>query len=283
MGRHGRTSPPVVGPARGHRGPRRRHSGARTGLFGASAAVAAGAVAMVTGLLPTPGGLSSGHLFGDTADAGNLARADGTPSSLATDGGAPGGAVPAPAASPARARSHASPTATPSGSPRPSRPVAVHSASATPSKTTVRRVPAPPPATVAAADPRVAAQASQVLELVNAARSDAGCQPLTAEAKVTGLAQHYSEEMAARNFFDHTDPDGKTPWDRAAAAGISNLGGENIAVGQSDAQDVMTSWMNSPGHRANILNCDYRTIGIGVHWATGTESGGPWWTQDFGF
>ena len=85
--------------------------------------------------------------------------------------------------------------------------------------------------------------------------------------------------MAARGFFDHTDPDGDTPWDRAAAAGISDLGGENIARGQADAQAVMEAWMNSPGHRANILNCDYRTLGVGVH----VGAGGPWWTQDFGF
>jgi uncharacterized protein YkwD len=85
--------------------------------------------------------------------------------------------------------------------------------------------------------------------------------------------------MAARGFFDHTDPDGKSPWDRASAAGISNLGGENIARGQADAQAVMTAWMNSPGHKANILNCDFKTLGVGVHFG----AGGPWWTQDFGY
>lgn len=85
--------------------------------------------------------------------------------------------------------------------------------------------------------------------------------------------------MAARGFFDHTDPDGATPWDRAAKAGIAGLGGENIARGQADAAAVMEAWMNSPGHRANILNCDFKTLGVGVH----LGSGGPWWTQDFGY
>jgi uncharacterized protein YkwD len=85
--------------------------------------------------------------------------------------------------------------------------------------------------------------------------------------------------MAARGFFDHTDPDGATPWDRAEKAGISDLGGENIARGQADAAAVMEAWMNSPGHRANILNCDFKTLGVGVHFG----SGGPWWTQDFGY
>lgn len=62
-------------------------------------------------------------------------------------------------------------------------------------------------------------------------------------------------------------------------AGISDLGGENIARGQADAAAVMQAWMNSPGHRANILNCDFKTLGVGVH----LGSGGPWWTQDFGY
>lgn len=60
---------------------------------------------------------------------------------------------------------------------------------------------------------------------------------------------------------------------------MDGLGGENIARGQADAQAVMDAWMNSDGHRANILNCDYKTLGVGVHFG----SGGPWWTQDFGF
>ncbi|GAA1371200.1 hypothetical protein GCM10009612_62030 [Streptomyces beijiangensis] len=102
---------------------------------------------------------------------------------------------------------------------------------------------------------------------------------MTANSPLASLATSFSEDMAARNFFDHTDPDGKSPWDRADAAGVSGLGGENIARGQADAAAVMDAWMNSPGHRANILNCDYKTLGVGVHFG----SGGPWWTQDFGF
>lgn len=102
---------------------------------------------------------------------------------------------------------------------------------------------------------------------------------MTASAPLASLAQDFSEDMAARGFFDHTDPDGRTPWDRASKAGIQDLAAENIARGQATAQAVMDSWMNSDGHRANILNCDYRTLGVGVHYG----SGGPWWTQDFGF
>jgi len=100
-----------------------------------------------------------------------------------------------------------------------------------------------------------------------------------ADAQLADLAGDFSQDMAARGFFDHTDPDGATPWDRAEKAGIAGLGGENIARGQADADAVMNAWMNSDGHRANILNCEYKTLGVGVH----LGAGGPWWTQDFGF
>jgi uncharacterized protein YkwD len=84
--------------------------------------------------------------------------------------------------------------------------------------------------------------------------------------------------MAERGFFSHTDSDGRDPWDRAGAAGIDYLRAENIARGQDTASDVMSSWMDSSGHRANILNCEYTKLGVGVHFG----DGGPWWTQSFG-
>lgn len=118
-----------------------------------------------------------------------------------------------------------------------------------------------------------------MLSLVNQERAKVGCSPVTANSSLTSLAEDFSKAMADQNFFDHTDPSGASPWDRAARLGITNLGGENIARGQSDAAAVMDAWMNSPGHRANILNCDFKTLGVGVHFGPG----GPWWTQDFGY
>ncbi|WP_461030922.1 CAP domain-containing protein, partial [Streptomyces sparsus] len=120
---------------------------------------------------------------------------------------------------------------------------------------------------------------AQILALVNAERAKAGCQPVKADRKLDELAADFSRDMAVRGFFSHTSPDGESPWDRADAAGVTNLGGENIARGQADAEAVMEAWMQSPGHRANILNCDYKTMGVGAHF----EPGGPWWTQNFGF
>ena len=97
--------------------------------------------------------------------------------------------------------------------------------------------------------------------------------------KLYDAALKHSENMAAQNFFDHTDPSGAGPGERITAAGYQwSSYGENIARGQADAAAVMDSWMHSAGHRANILNCGFKEIGIGVHYG----SGGPWWTQDFG-
>jgi uncharacterized protein YkwD len=119
--------------------------------------------------------------------------------------------------------------------------------------------------------------AGQVISKVNDERAKAGCKPLTEESHLTKAAQDYSDDMAARNFFAHTNPEGVTFDKRIEAAGYSKPGGENIAKGQTSAAQVMDSWMNSEGHRANILNCSFTKIGVGV-----TTS--DWvWVQDFGY
>ncbi|MFG2679617.1 CAP domain-containing protein [Streptomyces sp. NPDC048392] len=120
---------------------------------------------------------------------------------------------------------------------------------------------------------------AQVLALVNEERSAAGCSPVTANDRLTRAADDYSDVMAGSGVMSHTGPDGSTMASRVEAAGYrwSTLG-ENIARGQADAASVMDSWMNSPGHRANILNCSFKELGVGVHFG----DVGPWWTQDFG-
>lgn len=83
----------------------------------------------------------------------------------------------------------------------------------------------------------------------------------------------------SRDYFSHTSPDGSDPGDRVTAAGYRwSTYGENIAKGQSSPASVMDSWMNSPGHRANIVNCAFKEIGVGKQ----DSSGGPVWTQVFG-
>jgi len=120
---------------------------------------------------------------------------------------------------------------------------------------------------------------ARVLALVNQERASAGCSPVTSNAELTQAADDYSDVMARSGVMSHTGPDGSTMTTRVEAAGYewSTLG-ENIARGQADAASVMESWMNSPGHRANILNCSFKELGVGVHFG----DGGPWWTQNFG-
>lgn len=120
----------------------------------------------------------------------------------------------------------------------------------------------------------------EVLALVNSERAAAGCGAVSADSGLTALARAHSADMRDRNFFSHTDPSGQDPWDRAAAAGVGNLAAENIAAGQSSAAAVMQAWMDSPGHRANILNCELGTLGVGVAYGGGS---GTYWTQNFGF
>ena len=118
-----------------------------------------------------------------------------------------------------------------------------------------------------------------VVKLVNTARVKAGCPALRVDRRLRKAAYLHSRDMGAHHYFDHNSRDGRTPWDRIKAQGYRWPSAENIAAGQLTPASVMDAWMHSAGHRANILNCDYHAIGVGV-WK---GSGGPVWTQDFGF
>ncbi|MFF3730560.1 CAP domain-containing protein [Streptomyces sp. NPDC002476] len=309
MGRHRRSAAtPVVqdrttgDPDRhrsAHRG-KRRGAPVRTGLMGVSAALAVGAVAVASGLLP---GGDTDTLGGAPSDR---VRTEGAPDPLGRGGspadrsdpavGRGAGRTEAPEAhSPTASPSSASPSA-PSRAPKASTPAGRTEPSRSPGPADSGRGTAPSeagrssaatrtPASSApsarrskAAAPAAESARAGVLSLVNEERAKAGCSPVTASASLASLAQDFSEDMAARAFFDHTDPDGLSPWDRASDAGVRGLAAENIARGQADARAVMDAWMHSEGHRRNILNCDYRTLGVGVH----RGPGGPWWTQEFG-
>ncbi|MEU9604531.1 CAP domain-containing protein [Streptomyces sp. NPDC048057] len=292
-----------------HRSPaKRRGRPVRTGLLGASAAVAMGAVAVASGLLPGGDVLTVG---GEESPGGPI-RTGGGPATLQTQGDS--GASPTtqpPAAGPTAPHlPSTSPSGSPSGKPSakagtkapeaaapkstpprtPERTAgAAGSTGATEKKTTAPQHSAPSTASSSpqssatpqqrAANTSETKLESEVLALVNQERAKVGCSPVQYDAALAKLAGNFSSDMAKRGFFSHTDPDGDTPWDRADQAGVKNLAAENIARGQGDAAAVMESWMNSDGHRANILNCDYKTLGVGVH----LGDGGPWWTQNFGF
>ena len=126
----------------------------------------------------------------------------------------------------------------------------------------------------------LAGTAAAVIDLTNRERTRHGLPPLSADPPLTTAAQAHSADMVARAFYAHTAPDGSEPWDRAAAAGSTRRSiGENIACGQRSPAEVVEGWMNSPGHRANILKPGFTHIGIGF---AGGGRAGTYWTQLFG-
>jgi uncharacterized protein YkwD len=125
---------------------------------------------------------------------------------------------------------------------------------------------------------RTTAIEDEVTALVNRERTRAGCGRVHTDERLRRASRRHSQDMADRNYFSHTTPDGRSPWDRAGAAGYERAIGENIAKGQRTPASVMSAWMNSDGHRRNILNCDARATGVGLAY----DGGSPVWTQLFG-
>lgn len=123
-------------------------------------------------------------------------------------------------------------------------------------------------------------QASAVVKLVNAERKKSECAALREDARLRTAAQKHAKDMIDRNYFGHENPEGKTPMDRAKAAGYTGGVGENIARGHRGPKVVTRAWMESAGHRQNILDCRYRHTGVGVARA---GDGTPYWVQVFGF
>lgn len=118
----------------------------------------------------------------------------------------------------------------------------------------------------------------KAVELLNADRRANGLSDLKVSSALTAVARSHAQDMVDRNFFSHTNPDGKTLSDRLNQAGISfSAAGENIAENTS-VQTAETSFMNSSGHRSNILNSTYTTVGIGVAF---DSAGHVYVVQDF--
>jgi uncharacterized protein YkwD len=135
------------------------------------------------------------------------------------------------------------------------------------------------PPTAEAATPAQSAQ--QMLSLVNAERRKAGCTAVRLDARLTTAAAKHSADMAANNYFSHTSRNGASFVTRTKAAGYPTPRSENIAAGNATAQATFTQWMNSPGHRKNILDCTAKDMGVAV--ATNPRSTyRSYWTQDFG-
>lgn len=104
-----------------------------------------------------------------------------------------------------------------------------------------------------------------LLDATNSARLKQGESQLQPDTQLTQAAVAKANDMATKNYWAHNSPDGKTPWAFITAAGYSySVAGENLAYGFGDGQAVIKAWLNSPEHRANILNANYQQVGFGV-------------------
>jgi uncharacterized protein YkwD len=123
-----------------------------------------------------------------------------------------------------------------------------------------------------------------VIVLINQERAKSNCPALVAEAILMRVAQAHSQDMAANDFFDHTGSDGRDPFQRMHEAGYDyRTAAENVAAGVKTPAEVVALWMDSPGHRANMLNCAFRETGVGYAADPGDKlMYEHYWTQVFG-
>ncbi|WP_131740651.1 CAP domain-containing protein [Actinomadura roseirufa] len=250
---------PGTGPLR-ERGPHRHVRGPTRARRWKAGVAGAAAIGLTAGVAYVATGSS-----GEPASSRPVAdRAAAAPSPMPSPAAAGAGAGEGPSRS-------ASGTAARAKAPVAVRKTAAAGGKRPPKRKVVRRTTAP--------KKKNATLAEQVVALANAERAKNGCAALTSQAGLQAAAQGHSDDMVARNFFSHTNPSGREPGARITAAGYRwSTYGENIAYGQKTPAEVMTAWMNSSGHRANILNCRFKEIGVGVAFKSGT----PYWTQDFG-
>ncbi|MCI6567891.1 MAG: SafA/ExsA family spore coat assembly protein [Dysosmobacter sp.] len=125
-------------------------------------------------------------------------------------------------------------------------------------------------------DAKVLQYEAEVIRLVNDIRKQNGLSPLTANWELSRVARYKSQDMADNRYFAHNSPTYGTPFEMMRAFGLSfRTAGENIAYGYATPQKVVDGWMNSSGHRANILNASYKQIGVGY------VAKGNYWTQMF--
>ncbi|MGM1020465.1 MAG: CAP domain-containing protein [Bacillota bacterium] len=116
--------------------------------------------------------------------------------------------------------------------------------------------------------------AAEVVKLVNNERSQKGLSPLASNAKLTEVALAKAKDMSTNNYFSHTSPTYGSPFDMMKKFGVTyTYAGENIAMGQQTPQEVMKAWMNSQGHRENILKAEYTQIGVAYY--------NGYWVQEF--
>ncbi|MFV2111534.1 CAP domain-containing protein [Micromonospora sp. LOL_025] len=265
-----RTAPAAATPAtaEGRHRPRRRFR--RPLVIGGAAAAATLVVSLGVGAVALTG---DGPATDPTAVDDTIAAAPVLPGG----GSAPGDALapPSPSATPSTAPTSARPT--PSAT-KTTRPTPAPSRTTAASRRTAERSTAPAGGgTKAPVSSGASSQAREVVDLVNAERAKAGCGAVGVDDKLTTAAQRHSQDQADHRNMSHTGSDGSNVGTRLDRVGYSwRTYGENVAWNQKTPAAVMDAWMNSPGHRANILNCAFTEIGVGV-----ANSNGPYWTQVF--
>ncbi len=122
----------------------------------------------------------------------------------------------------------------------------------------------------------ISAVEQEILKLTNAERQKAGLAPLAIDENLMKSARAKSKDMAQNRYFSHTSPTYGSPFDQMATFGVKyRSAAENIAYGQRSAEEVVRAWMDSPGHRQNILTGNFTHIGIGY------DANGHYWTQQF--
>ncbi|WP_379150678.1 CAP domain-containing protein [Paenibacillus sp. sgz5001063] len=206
---------------------------------------------------------ANGWLFdGSTITITKLQPVPAKPAAAAPSATAKPAVTPAPAVQPVKPAVTPAPTAKPVATPA---PTAAPVATAKPVATA-----APAVATTTG----TAAFTQQIVTLVNKERAAAGLSPVTALASLNKVAAAKATDMRSNQYFSHTSPTYGSPFDMMSSFGVSyQYAGENIAMGQKTPQEVMTAWMNSTGHRANILSANFNYIGVGYD--------NNYWVQEF--
>lgn len=140
--------------------------------------------------------------------------------------------------------------------------------------------PAPNPPVPPTPQPAPGETNAKLVEAHNKAREAQGLAPLVQSPALTKAAQIHSDDMARTGRMSHTGSDGSSPFQRMEQAGYRyGYAGENVAAGQADVSAVMQAWMNSSGHRSNILSRNYKDLGVAVAYG---RNGQPYWTATFG-
>ncbi|MEV4500128.1 CAP domain-containing protein [Micromonospora arborensis] len=245
-----------------HRSPRRWR---RPLMIGGAAAAATLVVSFGVGALAMPGGDDGASQPTAVDDTFAASAAPTEPPALDTL------AAPSPTSTPSPTQPSPTPSRTVKPTPESSRSTAA-------SRRSAPRTSAPSTSSGSGGSSgTVSAQAREVVDLVNAERAKAGCNALSIDDKLMTAAQRHSQDQADHQNMSHTGSDGSDSGVRLDRVGYAwRTYGENVAWNQKTPAAVMDAWMNSSGHRANILNCAFTEIGVGI-----ASSNGPYWTQVF--